>query len=239
VTVDYYSDDNGQWASDNCYPNGQTLQSCSTPGSQITPYFNFVKKETWGYCHNGKEFHVCQSGQPNCNSSYTQVVDSYNGTNAQILSGTNGSTATDYNGRNFTKIVDTGWPEMYRWSEKYPTDQSNPDLGLASNIFRLSGMADLGSHQTDTYVLSLSYNPRLLPTNPGNGLVALATRDKTGFWVKAVNMNFMNSGGSSKFVSGPYPSGAPLGTYGVDTSTNTAWAVINYNGDFAVASGIN
>jgi hypothetical protein len=26
-----------------------------------------------------------------------------------------------------------------------------------------------------------------------------------------------------------------LGTYGLDPNTNTAWAVINYNGDFAVA----
>ena len=27
-----------------------------------------------------------------------------------------------------------------------------------------------------------------------------------------------------------------LGTYGIDSKTNTAWAVINYTGDFAVTS---
>jgi hypothetical protein len=32
--------------------------------------------------------------------------------------------------------------------------------------------------------------------------------------------------------------GYGLGTYGVDTKTKTAWAVINYNGEFAVAAGI-
>jgi hypothetical protein len=44
VTVDYYSDDHGKWQSDGKYPNGQEL-----PDTGITPTFNFVKKETWGY----------------------------------------------------------------------------------------------------------------------------------------------------------------------------------------------
>lgn len=34
---------------------------------------------------------------------------------------------------------------------------------------------------------------------------------------------------------GPDKPSYPLGTYGVDTRTKTAWAVINYDGDFAVA----
>jgi hypothetical protein len=36
-------------------------------------------------------------------------------------------------------------------------------------------------------------------------------------------------------VLGPWSSSATLGTHGLDTSANTAWAVINFNGDFAVA----
>jgi hypothetical protein len=232
VTVDFYSDNHGNWASDNCYPNGTTPQTCGTAGSHITPIFNFVKKETWGYCLNGKELQVCQAGQMGCNSSYTQVLDSYNGTNAQILSGTNGSTAADYTARPFTKIVNTGWPEMDGWWEKYPGDKSKPDLDLASNIFRLSGMADLDSQQTDTYALSLSYDHKWSPKKQGNGTLILVTRDETGRWVNAVDMNF---GGASKFVPGPYASGYELGTYGFDPDTRTAWAVINYNGDFAVA----
>jgi hypothetical protein len=39
-------------------------------------------------------------------------------------------------------------------------------------------------------------------------------------------------------VNGPWQSSYGLGTYGVDASTSTAWAVINYNGDFVVAPGI-
>jgi hypothetical protein len=44
VTIDYYADDHGQWQSDGSYPNGPKL-----PDTGITPKFNFVKKETWGY----------------------------------------------------------------------------------------------------------------------------------------------------------------------------------------------
>jgi len=35
-------------------------------------------------------------------------------------------------------------------------------------------------------------------------------------------------------VSGPWAPGYALGTTGLDPSTKTVWAVINYNGDFAV-----
>ena len=48
----------------------------------------------------------------------------------------------------------------------------------------------------------------------------------------------MTLGGVTKFVKGSWKPDYPLGTYGVDASTKTAWAVINYNGDFAVATGI-
>jgi len=41
---------------------------------------------------------------------------------------------------------------------------------------------------------------------------------------------------SKRFVLGPWNSSYDLGTYGIDASTNTAWAVINYNADFAVTS---
>jgi len=49
VTVDFYSDDHGNWKSDGKYPNGAGL-----PDTGITPTLNFVKKETWGYTLEGK-----------------------------------------------------------------------------------------------------------------------------------------------------------------------------------------
>ena len=222
VTVDYYSDDHGNWLSDNSYPEGPT-----NAGTQITPTFNFVKKETWGYCQNGKEFLVPQA------ATYTTVEDSFEGTIAQILDGINNSTAKDYTLRSFTKAVNTGWVDVDRWYGKYPVRKWNPDLDLASNIFVLRGMTDLGSEQTDTYVLSLSYDHhRLLPIQLGKGLLGLVTRNEKGHWVNAVDMNV---GGARKFVLGPYKSGYELGTYGVDLKTRTVWAVINHEGDFAAA----
>jgi hypothetical protein len=237
VKADYYSDVHGNWASDNCYPDGTTPQSCTTAGSHVTPIFKFVKKETWGYCNNGKEFQVAQG------ADYKTVQDSFGGTAAQILDGKNNSTARDGSlnttggvGRQLIKIVNTGWFGMDRWGKKYSDDKSKPDLGLASNIFGLLGMADLDSQQTDTYALSLSYNAhnqhKWFSNKDGNGGFVLVARDKTGRWVNAVDLNF---GGTRKFVPGPYASGYELGTYGFDPNTRTAWAVINYNGDFAVA----
>jgi hypothetical protein len=224
VTVDYYSDDHGNWLSDNNYPNGT---SDPLHPNQVTPTFNFVKKETWGYCQNGKEFLVPQG------ATYATVEDSFEGTTAKILDGKNNSTAKDYNSRSFIKTINTGWVNVDSWCKKYPPRKWNAHLDLASNIFRLQGMTDLGSEQTDTYVLSLTYDRRrLLPTQLGKGLLGLVTRDEKGRWVNAVDMNL---GGTKNFILGPYKSGYELGTYGVDLKTRTVWAVINYTGDFAAA----
>ena len=48
ITVDYYSDDHGKWQSDASYPNGPKLSDTG-----ITPTFDFIKKETWGYTFIG------------------------------------------------------------------------------------------------------------------------------------------------------------------------------------------
>jgi hypothetical protein len=52
--------------------------------------------------------------------------------------------------------------------------------------------------------------------------------------VNAVNKNV---GGTKTFVNGPWQASYGLGAYGVDSATNTAWAVVNRaTADFAVAS---
>jgi hypothetical protein len=90
-------------------------------------------------------------------------------------------------------------------------------------------MADLNSSQTDVYTLSLT------DKSVGKGTLALASESK-GKWVNAVDKN---QGGTKKYVAGPWKKGYELGTYGFDAKMNTAWAVINYNGQFAVASQNN
>ena len=143
-------------------------------------------------------------------SFYTTVQDNYAGTFAKILGGTNGNTAKTYDGRNLTKAVDTGWSDM--------------TANLASNILTLWGMSSaLGSDLTDTYALSMSFDASKVTDTNNFGLV---TKNSNGIWVK----------GGTNFVSRAWQVGDVLGTYGVDLATNTAWAVVNRNGDFAVAS---
>jgi hypothetical protein len=222
VTVDYYSDDHGNWQSDASYPNGAS-DLVNYP-LNITPTFNFVKKETWGYSLNGQEFLVAQG------ETYTSIEDSFETTVARILGGTNDSTAQDYNLRPLTKTLNTGWTDMDTWrNEFFQRWFKKPGFDFASNVLTLWGMADLGSDHTDVYTLSMTYDG--MPSY-GKGDFGIATKDGGDKWVNAVDMNIGSS--VKKFVSGPWKAAYGLGTYGIDLKANTAWAVIDYNGDFAV-----
>ena len=205
VSVDHYASDNG------CGGELGASVSCSLT---VTPELAFEKRETFGYSLNGQEFLVAQG------ESYAVVQDSFAGTTAEILDGINTSNEVIYDGRRTSKAVDTGWTPKH-------------GSQLASHVLTLWGMGELGSDQTDTFVLSMSYDKT--PTHQGSGGFGIATRDTDGNWVNAVDMNF---GGSKRFVHGPWKAGYGLGSYGIDPRTKTAWAVIDYNGDFAVARDI-
>jgi len=215
VTVDFYSSSHG-----NDY-GSVSLRSCP-------PLAAFYLRERFGYSLNGEQFEVAQ-GQP-----YTSVVSSFSGTTARILGGVNGNIETDYVGRDLVKAVNTGWAES-----ALVTD-------AASQIFTLWGMADNlslwdsgltgslpdeeESRETDTYTLSLSYDPRKIRASLlMRGDFAIAARNGEDQWVNAVDLN---SGVTKNFQRGPWRSGYGLGTYGVDPSTKTVWAVLNHEGDF-------
>lgn len=207
VTVDYYASPNG--CGGDC-----GLQEDTIP-------YAFSKRETFGYSLNGREFLVAQG------DAYSVVKDHFGGTSARILDGWNASLGVDYAGRPFTKAIDTGWTPRIKHTPK-------KDQDTASQILSLWGMTDIGSDHTDTYALSMSYDPaKARPEHLGKGYFGLATRDNDGKWVNAVGMNI---GGTARFVHGPWQSGYELGTYGVDAHTRTVWAVINHEGDFAAAA---
>jgi hypothetical protein len=177
-----------------------------------TPALNFTKQDVFGYGLKGREF-IVPEGQ-----TYTTITDTFYNTTARVLSGYNGSTSTDYSGRQPGKAVDTGW------SFRTPA--------LYSDIFSLWGMTS-GSSRTDVYTLSMNYDYVIVsPSQVSSGLLGLATKDQNGNWVNAADKN---SGGSKSFVVGPWNSGYSLGTYGIDSATHTAWAVINYSGDFSIS----
>jgi hypothetical protein len=208
VTVDYYSDTHGNWKSDGNYPNGAGLSD-----SGITPTFNFVKKQTWGYSVSGMEFLVAEGASyPTDPASYT-----FSGTTAKILAGTNASTVKDYNNRALTHVVDIGW-----------------DVGTcatASAIMSLWGTADVGAASGDTIALSMSFDrSSVSDATLVSGGFGLGTQDSAGDWTNAVAQNV---GGTPNFVLGPWSASYSLGTYGVDLDTNTVWAVVNHAGRFA------
>jgi hypothetical protein len=216
VTVEHFASNNG------C---GGTLGNGQDCDLTVTPDLTFSKREPFGYSLNGQEFQIGQ-GEP-----YTIIEDEFEGTTAKILNGVNESVATIYDGRPTIKDVNTGWTpksEVEKGDSKSSSKQT-----FASNILTLWGMADLGTDQTDTYVISMSYDKT--PTHLGNGALGIASKDKDDNWVNAVDMNF---GANKKFVHGPWKANYKLGTYGVDPASKTAWAVINYNGEFAVARNI-
>jgi hypothetical protein len=223
VIVDYYADTTGNWLSDAGYPQGP-----SGSGPHVTPPLNFAKRETWGYSLNGKEILVPQGGNYALTDDTSVAValggKGYIRTTASILSGTNESTKTDGSliatggstYRKLTKAVDTGWS---------PGRSNGP--GIASDVLSLWGMTDIGTSHCETYVLSMSHDNKVKPGK----ILGLVSRDSSGKWVNAVNLN---TGGTTTFVSGPWNSDYGLGAYGVDPAAHTAWAVINYAGDFAV-----
>lgn len=219
VLVDYYSDSMGNFLDDADFPYGDA----SVPERLYTPNFNFVKKESWGYSLNGKQFLVPQ-GAP-----YTVVQDSFNGTSASILEGVNSSTAMDgapNEPRPFSKAVNTGW-----------VPKPAGDKSILSDILSLWGMGELGVDSTDVYVLEMSYVDRRVSGNGkklGNAGYRLSGLDKNGHWVNAVNLNVgVENAKDQKFIQGPWKPGYKLGTYGIDMEKGTVWAVINYNADFA------
>jgi hypothetical protein len=194
----------------------------STPSDGI---FNFVKISSNYYSLNGKEKLVAQRGSYNMSDDTTVAETFETGfkrTRMAILAGTNYSTAITSYGKAINNNVNTAWRAS--------------DVTLFSDILTLSGMSrTLGGTLTDTYVLSMSYTARSsLDPLIRSGQFSILTRDNKGKWGNAVKKNF---GGVSKFIYGPWNSTYPLGSYGVDPATKTAWAVLNYNGDFAV--GIN
>jgi hypothetical protein len=211
VTVDFYSDNHGGWLSDASYPLG-----AGRPDTNITPLFNFIKKQSWGYSQNGTEVLVAQG------ASYPTTPFTFSGTTAQFLAGTNTSTAKDYTNRALPHVVDIGWDVA--------------TCETASAIMYLWGTADVGAASGDTIVLSMSFDPSSVSaaTLVSGGFGLATQQDGSGNWTNAVTRNV---GGTPAFhpVAWSASAGFGLGDYGVDTTTNTAWAVVNHAGRFAVA----
>ena len=227
VTVDFYSSTLGMDYGD---PVGNENKLVNTPTNT-----HFYRRERWGYSLNGKEFIVAQGG------AYTAVEDRYKSTTARILGGTNNNTSVDSAGRALVKTVNTGWSAPHH-DDTHAASCVLTLWGLADNLSlwdeTLTGIlpSENRTEKGDAYALSIGYDEIAAHgARLNGGHFGIATRDGSGHWVNAVSKNF---GGTAHFVFGPWNASYPLGTWGVDTHTKTAWAVVNYDGDFAVARNI-
>lgn len=179
-----------------------------------TPTLVFTMREKFGYSLNGKEF-LIKKGE-----SYTKVTDkSPHNTSMKILRGDYTLDRKDHSGRNLYHEVCTGW---------YKTPDS------FSDILILRGMEnEKGDIKTETFTLELSYKGELKQEDLKAGKLALVT-DEKGTWIKAAEKNIYNKNKEEQFIYGPYKQEYGLGTYGIDADKKTVWAVINYNGRFAI-----
>nr|WP_324292803.1 metallophosphoesterase [uncultured Desulfobacter sp.] len=216
VTVDFYS--------------SNTSKKYGSKMTKPPESFTFYHRDTFGYGLNGQEFIIGQG------EDYTAIADSYDGTAMKILSGVNGNGETDYLERDLSKAIYTGWQD------------SSGVNGATGKILALWGLEDNlslyssedpstiympnsdESMDTDTYTLSMTYNPRRVRRSKlARGKFGIAAKDSDGNWVNAVDLN---SEGASEFVYGPWKSSYKIGTWGADPSTATVWAVINHCGEF-------
>lgn len=142
---------------------------------------------------------------------FTATTDPANlGTTASLLGGTVGSGGAGTYGLN--RDVDISFIPP------------NPILPV-SDILTLAGT------ESDSFVLQLSYDESAAISLLGGEANARLGWLDGGDWVLAVDGN---SGGTPTFVEGAWNAAYTLGYYGVDTSTNVVWAVLNHSSDFAV-----
>jgi hypothetical protein len=219
VTVDYYSDWEGNWYSDAQYPNSS---SSSVPGTLVTPFFNFVKKETWGYSLSSSgvsTFTLTQGGQ-----GYTLKF----GTTTAQVNKANGA-AADYCGRSLVKDAEAWWAKQSSVTNAKAASDVLTLVGAASGAVKQNHNTANTNISNDPVAIIMSYNA----TTAKGKTPVLCEMNDNGTWVNAVSSNY---GGTSHFVSGPWSASAkyPLGTYGFDPASLTAWAVVNHDSSFAV-----
>jgi hypothetical protein len=145
-----------------------------------------------------------------------------------------------------TTGTDTGVAMSWRTrtaSEAALSENGTKNAGyLVSDVVRLTGMTNATAGntatQTDRFVLQMNYNEALLDGFEAVGVlnqkIYLAWNDN-GTWVNAVLSN-QGAGNTPQFVNRAYQAGDELvlGRWGINTTANTVWAVLNHNSDFAV-----
>jgi hypothetical protein len=221
VTVDYYSDPDGNWYSDASYPD-----AASGPGTLVTPYFNFVKKETWGYsvaATGVSSFLLAQGG--------LSAKITFGTTTAQVSKEGFSTPATDYTLRPLTKNVEAWWAPKKSLKNAAALSDVLTLVGAASTAIIQDHNTQISPNANDPVVVIMSYSGTL----GSNEQPVLCSMDDEGNWVNAVSLNYGGTPAASP-VTGPWSAAGNygLGSWGFDTASKTAWAVVDHDSDFAV-----
>ena len=153
------------------------------------------------------------------------------GSMAEILAGTNSGSSA----------------QTVRMQWRTQTSAERASSELISDVVQLGGMGlDGGTGRTSPFVLQMDFNPKLLPGGASSEAVLAADESiylgclnpSTDRWENAIDGNFGLK--LDSFHLGAWSSSYMTpGDWGVNTSNDTVWAVLNYNGDFAVDPAIS
>jgi hypothetical protein len=161
-------------------------------------------------------------------SSWTTADSETIGTTANLLAGTFGDSAG---------TVSMAWRTR-------TADETAASYRLAADVVDLT----TGTGTLNPFVLQMSYDPSLLPLTGGmteemlaaQGGLFLAWLNGEDQWVNAVNGNLGTNTGLADYLGSWLQAGRPmdLGSWGVDTSANSVWAVVDHNSQFSAMSAV-
>lgn len=222
-------------------------QYMSDPPDASDPYQvwipNWYLADQINYSTNGNIYAVEAGDSYAGLSSDSPVGFGFIGTSGQILAGSNDTfetllTTPEEGGIPeevvYGNQVNFGWrlkDALKNYDGDDNRDDNDDDSALVSDIMSLDGMANIPNSQTDVFVLAMSYDTSLVK-NKDEMEIRLAC-NLNHEWEEAVEGNV---GGDDNFVEGAWDASYELGTHGVDVETDTVWAVLNHNCDFAVIS---
>jgi hypothetical protein len=134
----------------------------------------------------------------------------------------------------------------------YRTRNPGESSILVSDVLEITGMTYANSTQTDPFALELSYDPSLIPNEAQaafQGKLFLGWNNPSGHWVNAVDGNYEFGSAVVSDYLGSWNAFAAnhvtdnnlflfVGSWGVDTTGNTVWAILDHNSQFSTAHNL-
>ncbi|MGE9291357.1 MAG: metallophosphoesterase family protein [Puniceicoccales bacterium] len=197
--------------------------------------------DAYTYSRNGKQFTVAAGENYSDHGIEDQSpkADDFVGTTVALRDGVNSDRRIYIaEGERFSpyRNITTGWWKTADWYDP-------GGVTLVSDIVSIHGMRnDAIRNRSDTYTLVLGLEESAMDGVAIEDLRIVAFLDPDlsdedeGEWVEAVRATLASDFPLAPIFRSPRMND-PLGAWGIDRETNTVWARLDYQGDFAIASG--